>query len=103
MPLVRKTAAGSVELELAERVAHLRTGMNRIMTMTRQEFLVAFPGQVAPRTAWIDHAVPLHAFGPEHLPLAFRTDCPQHRDPGLVNSIFRPTLPPLALLSVQFP
>jgi hypothetical protein len=45
----------------------------------------------------------MHVFGPYFLPLAFSETCPTDRDRTKVNSIARPTLPQLELLSIQFP
>ena len=66
-----------------------------------QEFVLAFPDArpVVP-TEWRDFGVPLHAFGPEHLRLAFDWTCAHVPDPTQVNSIFRPTLPPLGFLGM---
>jgi spermidine synthase len=67
-----------------------------------QEFILAFPHRRSPELVWHDFGIPLDALRPRHLPLAVPT-CADHDDPHLVNSIFRPTLPPLELLSVLFP
>jgi spermidine synthase len=68
-----------------------------------QEFVVAFPEARTIATAWRDFDVPLYAFGPEQLPLAFDQTCPRVHDPASVNSVFRPTLPPLELLAMGLP
>ena len=63
--------------------------------------MLAFPDHrsVTP-TAWHDYGVPLYAFGPEQLPLAFDDGCVHVPDPAQVNSVFRPTLPPLGFLGM---
>lgn len=67
------------------------------------EFIFATPDLRTPRTEWRDFGVPLRIFGPAHLPLAFDADCGGPTDSAQVNSIFRPTLPPLEVASVRFP
>lgn len=66
-----------------------------------QEFTVAFPVERPMNRSWREFGVPLHAFGPEHLEAAFPADCPDDWNPARVNSVFRPTLPPLFLLSIR--
>jgi len=90
-------------LNVEQRFEVLRASMSQILDTSRQEFLLAFPHRRDPNTEWIDYGIPLYAFGPEHLALAFQTDCTYAAEPDRVNSIFRPTLPPLTLLDVQFP
>ena len=65
-----------------------------------QEFLLAFPVAREPNTEWMTVDVPLYALKPAYLDDAIVRDCEHRTDPDAVNSIFRPTLPPLRLLSV---
>lgn len=65
-----------------------------------QEFLLAFPVAREPNTEWMPIDVPLYALKPSYLPDAIVSNCEHRTDPDAVNSIFRPTLPPLRLLAV---
>jgi len=65
-----------------------------------QEFLLAFPDAREPNTEWMPVDVPLYALKPSYLSDAIVRDCDHRDDPDAVNSIFRPTLPPLQLLAV---
>jgi spermidine synthase len=65
-----------------------------------QEFLLAFPVAREPNTSWMPVDVPLYALRPSYLSDAIVRDCERLVDPEAVNSIFRPTLPPLQLLPV---
>jgi spermidine synthase len=95
---------GGVERELgyAERRDFLRRYSRQELERALQEFTVAFPVRRQVNTQWVDFGIPLRMFGPSQLAIAFDS-CPMGRDPGQVNSLFRPTLPELALLSVRFP
>lgn len=62
-----------------------------------QEFVLARPEARPLDTRWKEFGVPLWAFGPEYLADAFDRGCPATPDPDRVNTVFRPTLPPLDL------
>jgi hypothetical protein len=91
------------DLGYAERRDILRRYTHQELEIALQEFVLAFPDRRAVNTQWIPFGVPLRVFGPAQLPAAFSEACPRRSDPRLVNSIFRPTLPPLAFLAVRFP
>jgi len=85
------------ELSADETREYLLDAARDEVANTVQEFVLAFPEALAVTPTWRDFSVPLYAFGPAHLPLAFDHDCPRVDDPARVNSIFRPTLPPIDL------
>jgi len=65
-----------------------------------QEFILAFPVVREPNTEWMTVDAPMYALKPSYLSDAIVRDCEHRDDPDAVNSIFRPTLPPLRLLAV---
>lgn len=89
------------ELTPAETREHFRREMAEQVVM--QEFILAFPDERTPNTTWHDAGIQLDAFRPIHLARAFTGDCPPDTDPALVNSVFRPTMPDLELLTLRFP
>lgn len=68
-----------------------------------QEFTLAFPVERTINVQWVNFGVPMRAFRPYFLPLAFQHTCPTALNSRHINSIARPTLPPLELLSVKIP
>jgi len=68
-----------------------------------QEFILAFADEREVNTEWHDAGVHLDALRPVHLANAFRGGCPTDTDSTLVNSVFRPTMPDLTLLTLRFP
>jgi hypothetical protein len=89
------------DLTRAETREHFRREMaEQVVT---QEFILAFPDERKPNTTWHDAGIQLDAFRPIHLARAFTGDCPPDTDPALVNSVFRPTMPDLELLTLRFP
>jgi len=80
---------------------HFRRRMAEEVVM--QEFILAFPEERTVNTEWWDPGVRLDAFRAAHLPIAFTGDCPDSADPRLVNSVFRPTIPSMELLTIRFP
>jgi hypothetical protein len=103
MEMYAQTAEGTVELNPVQRRQFIKSTMEDVLYSAEQEFLLAYPRDREPLETWTDFGIPLMALRPEHLPLAFVDHCSRDRDPMLVNSIFRPTLPELELLSVQRP
>jgi spermidine synthase len=104
LPLSVTTPDGrALALDTAQKAAYLHGYLQDNFDSNIQEFVLAFPAERAVNTSWLDLDVPLHVFRPGFLPLAFQDDCPRRRDPGLVNSIARPTLPELALFGVGIP
>ena len=79
--------------------AHIRR-LIREHVSRYQEFVLAFPDETDLRTDWTPVEAPTYAFGPSHLESSLIRDCDESYHPDLVNSIFRPTLPPLNLLKV---
>jgi hypothetical protein len=74
-----------------------------LSTMAEHDFILAFPDQRRPRREWTAFEIPLEAFGPHELMLAFDETCPSEPDPDAVNTIFRPTLPTLEFASFRAP
>jgi hypothetical protein len=69
-----------------------------------QEFTLAFPVARSINVTWRDDlAVPTDLFGRWQLPAAFAGTCPAIRDAASVNSVLRPVLPELDMVSIQFP
>jgi hypothetical protein len=80
--------------------AQLVEGLTNI---PEHDFILALPNQRRPRREWTAFEVPLDAFGPHELMLAFDETCPAEIDPAAVNTIFRPTMPTLELASFRVP
>jgi spermidine synthase len=96
--------ARSIRLTDAQARLYFHGALEEELQSTVHEFALAFPRERAINTQWRDDLrVPYHLFGPHQLPVAFRDRCPTDDDPSKVNSIFRPTLPELHLLSIRFP
>jgi hypothetical protein len=74
-----------------------------LTNMPEHDFILAFPEPRRPRREWKAYDVPLDAFGPHELMLAFDESCPAEPDAAAVNSIFRPTLPTLEFASFRAP
>jgi len=91
---------GTVELSADETRARLLAAAQEEVDDTVEDFVLAFREPRAVTPVWRDFDVPLRAFGPAQLPLAFDDTCAHVPDPTLVNSIFRPTLPPLGFLGM---
>lgn len=90
---------GGTTLPIEEARQWIDTILERNLS-SYQEFLLAFPVARDPNTQWMPVDVPLYALKPSYLPDAIVRDCEHPTDPDAVNSIFRPTLPPLQLLAV---
>jgi hypothetical protein len=83
--------------------ASVEEDLRYLLAWLQQDFILVFPEDRPPQREWRDFGIRHHAFSRYHLPLAFREDCPSQVDEGLVNSIFRPTLPPLRVANVETP
>jgi len=90
---------GAAETPIAEARQWVEANIEAHLS-SYQEFLLAFPVAREPNTTWMHVDVPLYALRPSYLADAIVRDCKHVEDPALVNSIFRPTLPPLQLLAV---
>jgi spermidine synthase len=92
---------GEAKLDREQTREYMEGAVKEELDGNLHEFVVAFPTKRAVNTKWFDPGVPLLAFGPRHLAVAFDDSrCDYALDPSLVNSIFRPTLPVLELASI---
>ena len=95
---------GTIALNETQARTYYGGAFDELLSQGTDEFALAFPSRRAVNAAWqAGLAVPLHVFGPAHLPLAFPDACPTDVEPAKVNSIARPTVPELELLSIRFP
>jgi spermidine synthase len=83
--------------------ASVEEDLRYLVAWLQQDFILVFPEDRAPRTEWRDFGLRHYAFSRSHFSLAFRQNCPTRVDERLVNSIFRPTLPPLRVANVETP
>ena len=80
-----------------------RSLLRRFAPQMEQGFIVAFHERFPLRSTWRNMGLTHHVFGPAHVPLALHPGCLRPIDSDSVNSIFRPTLPPLRLANVENP
>jgi hypothetical protein len=77
--------------------------MKTLDALPVHEFILAYPQPTVPRRTWTDFGVQHRVLRPALLPMALATGCATPEDPDAVNSVFRPTLPPLTLVSLREP
>ncbi len=93
-----------IRLSPAQSREYVRGTFAEVLSGNVQEFTLAFPVARSINVTWRDDlAVPTDLFGRWQLPAAFAGTCPTIRDAASVNSVLRPVLPELDVVSMQFP